>query len=174
MTAPFSHDDMAWAQHLMGKYQLNAQRIIRDLRAAYEAQDSAALAFIVRQLHDQNDLYLLNQLIGTLTALVAKSERAALEAHGPLSTRADAGFPDSEGSRPETWQVGHFDQCQAAIDEGDWEKYGKLALDGMIRSADNDNDSEWGYCFRVMSTLDQQTLTVLAAEMMSRLLKDKA
>jgi hypothetical protein len=154
-TPPYSDDDLTWAKQVMSQYTAVADTTVNLLVKACEQQDSNALAYLVKQVYERQDILLLNQVLAALTTRVVFNERRKAEDENPL------------------WMRSVYDQCEAAIEHRELEKYARMAVDGNLRAAEGDRASgltiDFDYAVTALQSLNHETTKVIAAEMLRRL-----
>lgn len=167
MSRPYDDDSLEQAHEVMARYEGAALDISEKLLQACRDNRPEYAALITGRLHQIGDINLLTLVIGKLTTSVVEAEECAARAHGPLIT-ADNPTP------PEAWQIAVGDQMRAAAENGDMEAAARIMVDGQIASCASDVERQGGHIdfpglVRVLMLLDQNNLTLLASEMLRRL-----
>lgn len=160
----------------MAKKGMEAQGVAGALLDCYRAGTPAKVVEAVAhiQLSRLGDVTFMAMVIGALCQCVVVAERNAARAHGPLVTAAEQGMVAQDVSGI-PWVVGVKDQMEAALANGDAKTYASTAVDGALRASKMDvpeGEMPFELELRYMAQLDQQTLTLMAAEAMRRLFND--
>lgn len=172
MSEQYSEDELQWRKALE-QYQHAATDIMSVLVTACRENRPMAAANIAHQLTESGNEDLVCLVLGQLTSRIVKAERQAQEAHGPLLTPQEIGV-SPEDMTPATWQVAVGDQLEAARKDDDHELWAKMAVDGQIQALLYDLTEQGGplelnKLLIGMLLVEQQTLALMAAEMLRRL-----
>lgn len=126
--------------------------------------------FLSQQIFAAQNEFFLAMVIGNLTMRVVNTERRATEAHGPLVTLAEQ---DMQMPEMPIWATSVQDQLVAAVQNGDYKTFAQVSVDANLRAFGVDEDSgltiDLDHILRSMLTLDQQSVSLVAAEAMRRL-----
>lgn len=164
--------DDEWAREVMAGLQTKALEFTQRLVDSCLAGDGEAASYVAQELFQAQNPYLLMLTLGQLTIRSVKADRRAAEAHGPLLTPEDVGHHVDSREMP-VWSVGVHDQMRAAVDHGDYRTFAITAVDGQLRAIGMDvaesGEVNWDSLVRGMMLIDQNTLTVIAAEALYRL-----
>jgi len=167
-----NEDDLEYAKRLWASIGETAAVITQRLVKSCRENDGVTAALIAAQLKSQPESSLLAMVLGQLTTRLVSAETRAAAAHGPLVTPQDMGL-GPEALEPEPWQQAVADQLDAAAKDNDYRLYARTAVDNQLKSLEWDreagNDHDWDAMFRGMLLVDQQTMVVLATEMLYRL-----
>lgn len=173
---PSDPTDEQWAKAkaTVQKYQPYADKLVADMLEACRKGDSLRGSLITTSIHRRGDINLLMMVLGGLSAYAVHAEKAAMAAHGPL-IQPDENV-DYDGPMSEPWATSAVDQMKAAASNNDYSTFGSLAVDSHIKALIHDKE-HYGvesitlpHVVRAMMMIDQQTLSVLAAEALLRLL----
>lgn len=161
---------------MVEKYQESSDQLVDELLDACRVSDSSRGAAVTVRLHQAHDVRLLMMVLGSLSAKTVLAERAAIRAHGPLVTPEDFGVSRSDVAVTEPWATSAVDQMRAAVQNGDYASLGQTIVDSHIKALIYDRENSGpesitlGNVVRAMMMHDQQTVSVLAAEALLRLL----
>lgn len=167
---PYSDADLAWAMRVMAQYQHAAKGLMEQLLDSYRGSKPEVASQIARDLMLSQNTHVLLMLLGQLTMRVAKAEKLAQEAHGPMVTVAELGYTPEE-AKPDLWQTAAQDQIEAASAAGDHRLAARLAVDGQVRSTAEDlaKGYDFDHLLRAMGLMPQPMLVLVSAEMLHRL-----
>lgn len=172
MTEPYSEDDLEWARKIMAQYQAAATETMLALVASCRQNKPEVAASVAHTLTEKGDEHLLMMVLGQMTTQIVKAQRQAKESHGPMLTPQEIGV-DPEALKPSTWQVGMGDQLDAAVQDGDYRLWAKMAVDGQIQALLEDQaagmEPDLDRILTGMLLLEQQSVVTIAAEMLRRL-----
>lgn len=160
------------ALKMVEKYREPAEAMVSELLDACRVEDALTGSRVTMRLHQANDIRLLMMVLGGLSARVVVAERLARQAHGPLVEP----LSDEDISDSEPWATSALDQMKAAVAAGDFRTFAATAVDSQIKALIQDRqtfgaeDVDLGHVMRSMLMVDQQTLALVAAEAVMRLL----
>lgn len=169
-------DDEQWekARQTVEQYQPYADELVSELLDACRKNDSLRGSLVTTSIHRRGDIKLLMMVLGGLSGYAISAEKSAIRAHGPLITPEEGDADNSLASEP--WATSAVDQMKAAASNNDYTTFGSLAVDSHIKALIHDK-SNYGedavtlpHVVRAMMMIDQQTLSVLAAEALLRLM----
>lgn len=166
--------DSQWAkaQETVERYQEYSDMLVGDLLEACRKDDALRGSVITAAIHRRGDVNLLMMVLGGLSAYAVNAENAAMKAHGPLIQPDE----DKGGVLNEPWATSAVDQMKAAASNNDYATFGSLAVESHIKALIHDREHygpdsiDLPRVVRAMMMIDQQTLSVLAAEALLRLL----
>lgn len=156
----------------MMEYQDSANSLVSDLLDACARNDAVKGGAVTATVFYSRDINLLMMVLGTMSARVVNAENMARNAHGPLVTPEKYEID----SPMEPWATGMLDQLRTAADNGDFHTFGRMAVDAHIKALISDRKNygehsvDLAHIVRAMMMIDQQTLSVIAAEALLRLL----
>lgn len=164
MPQPYDYDP---TRNLIAHYEGAALDITEKLLQACRDNRPEYAALVTHRLHQIGDINLLTLVIGKLTTGVVEAQDAAARAHGPLITAENTDPPDA-------WQIAVGDQMRAAAENGDMESAASLMVDGQVHSCVMDVERQGGVIHfpelvRTLMLIDQSNLTLMASEMLRRL-----
>jgi hypothetical protein len=169
--------DEQWprAMALVDQYQKPADDLVNELMDACRVGDSTRGSIVTATVFHARDINLLMMVLGGLSAKAVMAEQAAQKAHGPLIQPEDVGITELPPDEP--WATSAMDQMRTAASLGDYETFGSTAVDSHIKALIHDRN-HYGdesitlpHVVRAMMMIDQQTVSVLAAEALLRLFK---
>lgn len=167
-------EQLAKAKETVDRYQDYADALIAELLDSCRKQDATRGGIVTLTIHKADDLNLLMMVLGGLSAYAIGAEKSAVAAHGPLIPPEQV---DANGPMSEPWATSAVDQMKAAASHGDYTTFGNLAVESHIKALIHDKE-HYGedsitlpHVVRAMMMIDQQTLSVLAAEALLRLFR---
>lgn len=167
-------EQWAKAKATVERYQEYSDELISELLEACRKEDALKASIITASIYRRGDVNLLMMVLGGLSAYAVNAEKAAMRAHGPLIQPENT--EDYDGPMSEPWATSAVDQMKAAASNNDYSTFGSLAVDSHIKALLHDKE-HYGrdsitlpHVVRAMMMIDQQTLSVLAAEALLRLL----
>lgn len=166
--APDDHTPALTQDEFVKQYYETAHILVSELLVACRADDSARGGQLARFIHDQDDLNLLMMVLGIMAAQIV--------AHQPTTVARGMSLEDLNmvTSTQEPWVVGALDQLSAAAENCDFEQFGNIAVDSHIKALVHDRTKygeavDFNYIQRAMAVIDQQTLSIIAADALLRL-----
>lgn len=169
MTEPTS-DQWADARQQIALYQSAAKETAQMLVSAAQSNHPEGGARVVQQIFDRHDLTFTMLVFGQLAMRVVSAERHAQNPGSPLLTPDETGI-NIEPVTP--WETAVTDQMEAAVAQGEIGTAAAIAVNAHLRSMDVDESNghtiDFSYLFRAMLLLNQQAVSLEAAEMMRRL-----
>lgn len=150
-------------------YREAASVVISELLDACRSNDGPRGGHIAKFIYESNDLNLLVMVLGILSSTVVGRESEiqlrgmSLEQLNMLAVQAD-----------EPWITSAMDQLSAAAENFDYQTFAQVAVQSHLKAISRDRERfgemvDFDYVQRALSAIDQNTLTIIAAQSLLQL-----